>query len=177
MKIEVIKAIQAIGDKMTAEEIQMAFGIGIDEKEGVRLERLNIPSNAHLTDAETWKKYEENKLIELRDQGKTANEIADNLNRSASSVRSKTTQLIRNGRIEPKENMAKLKTEPKKYSESEIEEMKLALEVYGEPKEAMKDKDWVDYFCQRYNRTRGAVSTKFYHLHSLKNKNKQKSTH
>lgn len=99
MKLEVIKAIQAIGDKMTAEEIQAAF--------------------AHqFTDSEPLD-YEVNK---------------------------------------------------KSYSDQELEELLLALKIYGEPKEVMKDKSFVDSFCKRNNRTSVALYQK---LHNLR---KEKST-
>lgn len=93
MKLEVIKAIQAIGDKMTAEEIQIAF-----EHQFVESENLD---------------YEVNK---------------------------------------------------KTYSDQELEELLLALQIYKEPKEVMKDKSFVERFCQKNKRTKEALYTKLYSL-------------
>lgn len=97
MKLEVIKAIQAIGDKMTAEEIKIAF-------------------EHQFTDSE-----------------------------------------------DPDDEVNK-----KNYSDQELEELLLALKIYREPKEVMKDKSFVDSFCERNNRTRTALSQKLYSLRKEK---------
>lgn len=113
MKLEIIKAIQLIGDKMSPEEIQKAFGL---EQSG--------------------------------DSYQPNDEPIEKINR-------KKKQRIGYTR----------------YSKEELDELSVALEIYGEPKKAMQDKKWVKDFCKRYNRTGDAIRTQ---LHVLKNK---KSTH
>ena len=54
------------------------------------------------------------------------------------------------------------------YSDQELEELLLALKIYREPKEVMKDKSFVDSFCERNNRTRTALSQKLYNLRKEK---------
>ena len=166
MKLETIKAIQLIGDKMTPEEVVKAFNLGEKAKE------TSVPKDAEKQEKAkresrpsrkgySWTEEEDEKLIKAYMSGMEYKAIGKEIGRTAQAVRQRITVL----RNEGKHDFRKVaKVIP--WTTKEIEEIKAMLFRYRRPKNLFEKTKWMDGYCKRTGKNSGAIVSKIYSVYA-----------
>lgn len=157
MKLETIKAIQLIGDKMTPEEIVEAFDLGTSTEIEVQ-----EPGPAESRQFGEWRADEDEKLIELYRQGMPHKKIGRKLKRTDGSVNKRLQILRKAGKIDTYKFGKK-----RVWTTKEIEEIKTMLFKYKRPKDLLKRSAWIKGFKERTGRTDSAIVSRVYEVYNV----------